>query len=136
MSRVDWRERVIIDPDVHHGNPCIKGTRIPVSVIVGSTGHAADTVTDEGMGGAKDPALWDAVQVAGRFLVTADKGFAGVRVDPPGTHNGVLLLRPDDDGIGPLVDLLRRVLRDGPLDPLRGTVAVATPRGLRVRRGP
>jgi len=36
MSRVDWRERVIIDPDVHHGDPCIKGTRIPVSVIVGS----------------------------------------------------------------------------------------------------
>ncbi len=36
MARVDWRERVVIDPDVHHGDPCIKGTRIPVSVIVGS----------------------------------------------------------------------------------------------------
>jgi uncharacterized protein (DUF433 family) len=36
MARVDWRDRVVIDPDVHHGDPCIKGTRIPVSVIVGS----------------------------------------------------------------------------------------------------
>jgi uncharacterized protein (DUF433 family) len=36
MSRADWKERVIIDPQVHHGDPCIKGTRVPVSIIVGS----------------------------------------------------------------------------------------------------
>jgi uncharacterized protein (DUF433 family) len=32
----DWRERIAIDPAIHHGEPCIKGTRVPVSVIVGS----------------------------------------------------------------------------------------------------
>ena len=31
-----WRERISIDPAIHHGDPCIKGTRVPVSVIVGS----------------------------------------------------------------------------------------------------
>jgi len=36
MSRIDWKDRVVIDPEIHHGDPCIKGTRIPVSVIVGS----------------------------------------------------------------------------------------------------
>lgn len=36
MARVDWRERVVIDPDIHHGDPCIRGTRIPVAMIVGS----------------------------------------------------------------------------------------------------
>ena len=36
MARIDWRERVIIDPDIHHGEPCIRGTRIPVTMIVGS----------------------------------------------------------------------------------------------------
>ena len=25
-----------MDPDLHHGDPCIKGTRIPVTTIVGS----------------------------------------------------------------------------------------------------
>ncbi len=44
MSRVGWKERVVIDPEVHHGNPCIKGTRIPVSIIVGSI---ADGMTIE-----------------------------------------------------------------------------------------
>jgi uncharacterized protein (DUF433 family) len=33
---VTWRDRISIDPAVHHGKPCIRGTRVPVSVIVGS----------------------------------------------------------------------------------------------------
>lgn len=36
MSRIDWKKIVFIDPDLHHGEPCIKGTRVPVSIIVGS----------------------------------------------------------------------------------------------------
>jgi uncharacterized protein (DUF433 family) len=33
---MNWRDRIVIDPAIHHGKPCIKGTRVPVSVIVGS----------------------------------------------------------------------------------------------------
>jgi uncharacterized protein (DUF433 family) len=36
MGRVAWQERIVIAPDLHHGEPCIKGTRIPVATIVGS----------------------------------------------------------------------------------------------------
>jgi uncharacterized protein (DUF433 family) len=36
MSTPHWRERIAIDPAIHHGVPCIKGTRVPVSVLVGS----------------------------------------------------------------------------------------------------
>ena len=36
MSRVVWRGRIVIAPDIHHGDPCIRGTRIPVAVILGS----------------------------------------------------------------------------------------------------
>jgi uncharacterized protein (DUF433 family) len=36
MGRVRWQDRIVIAPDLHHGDPCIKGTRIPVAVIVGS----------------------------------------------------------------------------------------------------
>ena len=36
---MNWRARISIDPRIHHGKPCIKGTRVPVSVIVGSLAH-------------------------------------------------------------------------------------------------
>ncbi|MEX2306371.1 MAG: DUF433 domain-containing protein [Pirellulales bacterium] len=32
----DWQGRIKIDPAIHHGDACIAGTRVPVSVIVGS----------------------------------------------------------------------------------------------------
>jgi uncharacterized protein (DUF433 family) len=36
MRRIRWQKHVTIEPDLHHGTPCIKGTRIPVATIVGS----------------------------------------------------------------------------------------------------
>jgi predicted nuclease of predicted toxin-antitoxin system len=105
-----------------------------VAVRLREAGYLAETVVEEGMGGTNDPALWRVVQAEGRFLITADKGFADVRKYPPGTHRGVLLLRPNEDGIGPLDALVEMVLREGGLERLQGAVAVATPRGLRIRK--
>lgn len=44
MGRLRWQDRVVIAADLHHGDPCIKGTRIPVAMIVGSL---ADGMTPE-----------------------------------------------------------------------------------------
>ena len=44
MGRVRWQDRIVIAPDLHHGDPSIKGTRIPVAMIVGSL---ADGMTPE-----------------------------------------------------------------------------------------
>ncbi len=41
---IDWRERIIIDPQICHGKLCIKGTRIMVSVILD---NLADGLTQE-----------------------------------------------------------------------------------------
>ena len=69
-----------------------------VGQVLRTRGHDVATVFEEGLGGAKDPDLWRAVQAEGRFLVTADKGFGDLRCYPPGSHAGVLLLRPDEIG--------------------------------------
>lgn len=34
MNDTSWKERVSTDPDICHGKPCIKGTRIMVSIIL------------------------------------------------------------------------------------------------------
>jgi uncharacterized protein (DUF433 family) len=43
-----WRGRIAIDPAIHDGDPCIKGTRVPVSVIVASIadGDTFDQIQD------------------------------------------------------------------------------------------
>lgn len=105
-----------------------------VASLLREHGYQVDSVIDQGMSGWKDSALWRAVQDEGRFLITADKGFADIRTYPPGTHQGVMLLRPDQDGIRPLVELLTRVLQEYELNRFSGMVAVVTPRGIRTRR--
>jgi uncharacterized protein (DUF433 family) len=47
-SPANWREGIVIDPETHHGEPCIKGTRVPISVIVGSVadGDTAEQIIE------------------------------------------------------------------------------------------
>ncbi len=35
---MDWRERITVDPTVCHGQACIKGTRVMVSVVLDNLG--------------------------------------------------------------------------------------------------
>jgi uncharacterized protein (DUF433 family) len=44
MHYVNWSEHIEISPDLHHGDACIRGARIPVAVIIGSL---ADGMTVE-----------------------------------------------------------------------------------------
>jgi predicted nuclease of predicted toxin-antitoxin system len=105
-----------------------------VTQMLRAKGHDSVSVTEQAMGGAKDDALWDVVQAEERFLVTADKGFGDIRLRAPGTHSGILLLRPARDGIQPIIALMERVLAEYELETLQGTVTVVTPQGIRVRR--
>jgi uncharacterized protein (DUF433 family) len=47
--RTNWHNHIFVDPEIHHGEPCIKGTRVPVSMIVGSVadGMSFDEILDE-----------------------------------------------------------------------------------------
>ena len=43
-NRVRWQNHIEVSPDLHHGDPWIKGTHIPVKTIIGSL---ADGMTPE-----------------------------------------------------------------------------------------
>jgi uncharacterized protein (DUF433 family) len=46
---MDWRQRISIDPQVCHGKPCVKGTRIWVSLVLDllASGDSLETVLTE-----------------------------------------------------------------------------------------
>ena len=53
---VDWREHIVSTPDILHGKPRIKGTRIPVSLVLGylAAGSTFDDINQEFPGMTKD----------------------------------------------------------------------------------
>ena len=42
----DWEDHISVDPDICHGKPCIKGTRVLVATVVASLedGMTADEI--------------------------------------------------------------------------------------------
>ena len=104
--------------------------------LLRQAGYSADRVTDEGLSGALDPAVWQHVVTEGRFFITLDLDFADVRQFPPGTHPGLLLIRPRSNSRSAVGEILERVLRDYPLDTLWGCFVVADPSHTRIRRPP
>lgn len=46
---VDWKDKISVDPSVCHGKPCIKGTRVMISVILDNLadGLSADEIVKE-----------------------------------------------------------------------------------------
>ena len=57
-------------------------------------GHEADTSPLEGLAGSPDEEIWEAAVRAGQFLITQDLDFSDFRKFVPGTHPGLLLIRP------------------------------------------
>jgi uncharacterized protein (DUF433 family) len=43
MARIRWQDHIIVAPDIHHGEPCIKGTRVSVAMILGSLADGMQT---------------------------------------------------------------------------------------------
>ena len=104
--------------------------------LVCAAGHVAMRVTEQGLSGAKDPAVWQHVCDTGRFFITLDLDFSDVRRFVPGTHPGILLIRARGKGRGAVARVLRRVLAEHGLKPLVGCLAVADESRTRIRRPP
>jgi predicted nuclease of predicted toxin-antitoxin system len=105
-----------------------------IADLVKRHGHDAVTIGDQGGQGAADDELWRRIQAEGRWLVTADKDFADLRLYPPGSHAGLILLRSSDESRADYLRLMAMVPERVALDEVGGAVVVATQRGVRVRQ--
>lgn len=97
-------------------------------------GHDVQTVAEEGLAGARDPHIAAAAASEERMILTTDRGFADVRVYPPGTHAGIVVLRARELRHSMLLMLLRSFLLQYDLDGFIGCNVVVEPGSVRVRR--
>jgi uncharacterized protein (DUF433 family) len=46
---MDWRDHVKVDPQIMHGTACLRGTRVPVSVVLDNlaAGGTAERILDQ-----------------------------------------------------------------------------------------
>ena len=97
-------------------------------------GHDVDTVVDEQLGGQPDPVVVQAATEAHRMVITLDRGVGDIRRFPPGTHAGVLVLRPASQDPASIVALIDRLLDAHELDDFDRCVVVVEPQRVRIRR--
>lgn len=102
--------------------------------LLSQHGYEVDRVQDEGLSGASDERVWQEVVKEDRIFITLDLDFSDIRRFPPGSHPGLLLLRPESKGRQAVIAVLRRVLQEHRLEDFRGCLVVADPRRTRVRR--
>ena len=96
-------------------------------------GHDVDTVIDQGLHGAADPAVVDAALDADRILFTLDKGIANLKRYPIHQHAGVVLFRPDTSGRGTVIAFVRERLNKVLEMELNGRLTVVGPSRIRIR---
>jgi predicted nuclease of predicted toxin-antitoxin system len=97
-------------------------------------GHDVDTVVDEGLAGAEDPVVLVATRAERRLLLTMDRGFGDIRRYPPGTHAGIVVIRPVDGSIQAVLNAVDQLVDHHDLNDLMGTITVVQRGILRIRR--
>ena len=103
-------------------------------VFLQNCGHDCDRVTDENLSSASDDRVWEEVCLEKRFFITLDLDFSDIRKFPPGSHPGVLLLRPRSRSAHYVLTLLTRVVNNYSLESFQGCLVVADEITTRIRR--
>ena len=105
-----------------------------LTAVLAGQGHDAHTVHDEQLAGQSDPVVVRTAAGEGRMVLTLDRGVGDLRHYPPGSHSGVVVLRPTSQDPATVIELVDRFLSAYSLDDLHGcTVIVETDR-VRIRR--
>jgi predicted nuclease of predicted toxin-antitoxin system len=96
-------------------------------------GFSVDTVLDEGLSGTDDTALLQICQRESRILLTLDLDFADIRSYPPGTHAGIVVLRPESQDQRSLLSMTERLLSVLREKSARSELWIVEPSRIRIR---
>ena len=101
--------------------------------VLREAGHEADSVHDEGLTGAPDPAVLARVRAEGRIFLTMDKGVGDLRVYNPREYPGIILFRPPASGRRTVYEFVLEHLPSILRSDLSGRLIVVTGTGIRTR---
>lgn len=106
---------------------------IEAAGVLTASGYDCHTVYDERLAGAPDVDVAAACRAEERVLVTLDLDFSDVRAYPPGSHAGIVVLRPRAPDRDATLALLERVIALFRAEPLTGCLWIVDSERVRVR---
>ena len=106
-----------------------------LALVFRNAGHDAVTVLDQGLGGAKDPALITLCRLEGRALVTLDTDFADIRAYQPSAYSGIVVFRLQSQMREHVLEVGRRFLRELSGSALDGQLWIVEESRIRIRDG-
>ena len=72
--------------------------------------YDACTVYQQELSGIPDDSLITLMKQEQRILVTLDMDFSDIRVYPPSSHSGIIILRPPSQDVPSIVSMLMRLM--------------------------
>lgn len=106
---------------------------VEAATILTAAGHDCLTIYDEDLSGASDDLIATACRSEGRVLLTLDLDFSDVRLYPPGTHPGIIVLRPREPDRSHALRLLSRALRLFDVEMVEARLWIVDDGGVRIR---
>lgn len=105
-------------------------------LLMRKLGFDVQRIQELGLTGAEDDEVFRKAQDLNAVLITNDKGFADIRLYPPSTHWGMIVLRmaPDPAHVRRVHEALRQLLITE--DQFRGALFIVDTRKYRARRNP
>ncbi len=103
-----------------------------VAEILREAGFDAETVLNEGLGGAPDVSIASVCLEEGRALVTLDLDFSDIRTYPPEKYPGIIVLRIQNHSIPYLSVIMRKVVSLLKNERLAGTIWSVDERRVRI----
>lgn len=96
-------------------------------------GHDIETALSEHLGGSPDPQILAACTRENRILVTLDLDFADIREYPPGSHQGIWVLRPPEQSFDTVLKLVLSAVKLADTERTAGQLWVIDERRVRIR---
>lgn len=108
---------------------------VHVASLLRTAGHEADTVMDEGLGGAIDDSIANRCREEERIVVTLDVDFANIRAYPPEQYAGLIVLRLASQHKPHVLAVFERIMPLLKIESPRGHLWIVTEHGVRIHPG-
>lgn len=104
-----------------------------VATAFREAGHDCHTVWDEQLQGSPDVVIAERCRAENRVLVTLDLDFANILSYPPGSHPGMIVLRPHSADPESILRVLSRVMQELAVEQVDGSLWICDDSTTRVR---